>query len=387
MIAAMMRLTPQMRAAAIAAVGCSLVNVAEAASACVEHIPEGKTRPAMTDTFPSKARAGYATTLRLSIPHGVGEHVLPGGFKLLLDSAEGRELTRSGFVFADVEGPAAPRIERREQNGQVVTVVELNFIPLPKESGRQILELPSVPIAIARASGDLATLCTAPHSLQVEDPTANLVEAQPRGNPAPVIQREVWTAAKNVALGALVALPLGIFLAFLVGWWRRRERVAPPPPPPRPAWDTALAALARLRGLKLLEQGRTREHFAQVSQAVRQYLGERYGFDGLESTTSEMLQNLRHVRPGIDPLPDIVTFLDRADLVKFANLTPEAAECENALDEGERLVRQTMDTMRRELEAAAAGQPLVATEEAVATSSRASSGTASLELKSSEEQP
>lgn len=360
----------------LCAVGCTLVaqsllsvvgvSTVHAASACVEHIPEGKTRPVMTETFPAKSQAGYVATLRLSIPHGMGEHVLPGGFKLLLDSAEGRALTSSGFVFADVEGPAAPHIERQERDGQIVTVVELSFIPLPKESGRQVLELPSVPIAIARASGDLVTLCTQPHSLKVTDPTANLVEAQPRGNPSPVVQREVWTAAKNVALGALVALPVGLLLAFIVAWWRRRERVAPPPPPPRPAWDTALEALAKLRGLSLLEQGKTREHFAQVSQAVRQYLGDRYGFDGLESTTTEMLNELHSVKPGIDPLPDIVSFLDRADLVKFANLTPEVAECQNALDEGERLVRQTMDSTRRQLEAAVRGEsltPKVATTE------------------------
>lgn len=349
---------------ALAAISLSaalaLVMPTVARAACVEHIPEGKTRPTMTETFPAKVQAGYAATLRVSIPHGLGESVLPGGFKLLLDSAEGRALENSGFVFADVDGPSGPRIERTEKDGQALTVVELNFVPLPKESGPQTLHLPAVPIAVARASGDLVTLCTQSHELRVTDPTANLVEAQPRGNPPPLPQREVWTAAKNVALGALVALPLGALLAFLLVLWNRRERVAPPPPPPRPAWDIALEAFKRLRKLKLLEQGRTREHYAQVSQAVRQYLGERYGFDGLESTTSEMLQELSRVRPSIAPLADILAFLQRADLVKFANLTPEVAECQNALDEGEKLVRKTMDAVRINLEAAARGESLSA---------------------------
>jgi hypothetical protein len=34
--------------------------------------------------------------------------------------------------------------------------------------------------------------------------------------------------------------------------------------------------------------------------------------------------------------------LRRADLVKFANLTPEAAECEVALTRGEHIVRSTV---------------------------------------------
>ncbi len=328
-----------------------------APSACVEHVPEGKSRPVMAETFPARAKAGYAATLRLSIPHGLGERVLPGGFKLLLDSPEGRELSRSGFQFADLQGPAAPRIERTEQPGTATTVVELSFVPLPEEPGPQTLVLPSLPIAIARASGDLTTLCTHPHSLAVEDPTSSIALAEPKPNPPPRPQREVWEAAKNVALGALIALPLGALCAFLIGMYRRRERPPVPPPPPRPAWDTALEALARLRRGEL-SVGRTREHYAAVAAAVREYLGQRYGFDGLESTTRETMRALSAVRPRIDALADVRAFLQRADLVKFANLVPEVAECERALDQGESIVRHTMDPERAELRAAARGEPL-----------------------------
>ena len=311
-------------------------------SACVEHIPEGKTRPTMTESFPARAKAGYAAPLHLEIQHGLGESVLPGGFKLQLDSPEGKALGRAEFVIPALEGPAAPRISRTQTASVATTSVDLSFVPLPKEAGPHTLTLPSVPIAIARASGELITVCTAPHELQVDDPTANLAQATPRPNPAPQHQLEVWTAAKNVALGALIALPLGALIAFLVSRWLRRQRPLPPPPPPRPAWELALEALALVRGKRLIDQGLTTQHFAEVSLAVRDYLGRRFGFDGLESTTREILEHLEPVRPEPDLWQQIERLLRRADLVKFANLTPERAECELVLEDAEQIVKRTM---------------------------------------------
>ncbi len=313
-----------------------------APSACVEHIPEGKARPALVESFPERAKAGYAAPLRLEIQHGLGESVLPGGFKLQLDGPEGKALTRAQFLIPSLEGPAAPRITRTRSEGGATTTVELSFVPLPKEAGPHTLTLPSVPIAIARASGELITLCTSEHEVRVDDPTANLVQATPRPNPGPRPQLEVWTAAKNVVLGALLALPLGALIAFAISRWLRRQRPLPPPPPPRPAWERALEALAAVRARRLIEQGLTTQHFAEVSQAVRDYLGQRYGFDGLESTTREILEHLGPRRLEADLAQQIERLLRRADLVKFANLTPERAECEIVLEDAESIVRRTM---------------------------------------------
>jgi hypothetical protein len=329
-------------AAALADAGVPAVPVDRGSSACVEHIPEGKERPVFQESFPARARAGYAAVLRLEIPHGLGETVLPGGFKLTLDGPEGKALRASQFVIPSLEGPAAPRITRSEAEGGAKTVVELSFIPLPKEPGPAELTLPSVPIAIARASGELITICTSPHDIAVDDPTANIPSASVRPNPPPERQLEVWTAAKNVALGALIALPLGALLAFLISRWMRRARPLPPSPPPRPPWELALEALARVRSKGLLERGLTSQHFAEVSLAMREYLGQRFGFDGLESTTREILEQLSREPPPAEILDEIERLLRRADLVKFANLTPEAAECEVAFERAEHIVRRTI---------------------------------------------
>ncbi len=311
----------------------------------------------MEESFPARGQAGYAAVLRVEIPHGLGETLLPGGVKLRLDSPEGKAISAAQFVIPAFDGPAAPRVSRKEENGAALSTVELSFVPLPKEPGPRQLTLPSVPIALSRASGELITLCTAPHTIDIDDPTANIAQAKPRPNPKPYRQLEVWTAAKNAALGALIALPLGALIAFLVGRWLRRARPVPPPPPPRPPWELALEALARIRSQRLLEQGRTTELFAEVSLAVREYLGRRFGFDALESTTREVLEELDRRSAVPELRQDIERLLRRSDLVKFANLTPEVAECELALERAEHIVRASMHATSSDSAPAPAGPP------------------------------
>jgi len=112
-----------------------------------------------------------------------------------------------------------------------------------------------------------------------------------------------------------------------------------------------------VRHAGLLASGRHAEYFDRVSDAVRGYLGSRFGFDGLESTSDEILTALKKqgggfVRldtgsddnapaPGV-PLDEIRRFLGDCDLVKFANLQPSPDQCSSALTSGEHIVRSTM---------------------------------------------
>jgi hypothetical protein len=112
-----------------------------------------------------------------------------------------------------------------------------------------------------------------------------------------------------------------------------------------------------VRHAGLLDARRHGEYFDRVSDAVRGYLGARFGFDGLESTTDEILTALKKqaggfVRvdtastdgaptPGI-PLDDIRHFLAECDLVKFANLKPSPEQCSSSIIAGEHIIRSTM---------------------------------------------
>jgi hypothetical protein len=328
-------------AASAAAAGSAGVDTSNGEN-CVERIPAGKERPKFTEKIATRAISGHALTLDVVVEHGKGETVLPTGFHLLSDSPEAKALEREGFALPDAEGAAGPRLERVEQGERATTTVHLSVVPLPPKPGRHEMILPPLPIAVSRASGELVTVCTAPHPVLVEDPIANAPNPIPKGNPATRRQLEIWTAAKHAAFVALIALLVGAVAALLISRWLRRPKKVPPPPPPRPPWDVALEALHDIRHAGLTGEGRFAEVFDRVSDVLRRYLGDRYGYDGLESTTREALGSLRQFTPQIDDLGGIESFMRDADLVKFARLTPSEGECLDLMARAEGIVTRTI---------------------------------------------
>ena len=135
---------------------------------------------------------------------------------------------------------------------------------------------------------------------------------------------------------------LAALLAYLFIRWSRRPKPVPPPPPPRPPWEVAFEELFAIRYAGLAKEERFAEHYDRISDAVRKYLGGRYGFDGLETTTREMTGVLKRIEPPVIELGAILAFLDECDLVKFARFTPSDEDCTRILDRAEYIVRVTI---------------------------------------------
>ncbi|MDP8999823.1 MAG: hypothetical protein M3O46_06905, partial [Myxococcota bacterium] len=230
------------------------------------------------------------------------------------------------------------------KTGRRQTTLDLLLVALPSEPGRHTLVLPALPVSIARANNDVVTLCTSPHPIVVEDPTSSTPDAKPRLNPSPRVQREEWVALERALVWGLVGAVVGGAIAWTLYRWIKRPKPAVPPPPPRPDWEVALEQLDQARHAGLLETKRFAEFFDRVNDAVRQYLGARFGFDGLESTTDETLRALRRNPHFGLPIPEVAAFLQECDLVKFADVTPTLPECERALIDAEKVVRATMST-------------------------------------------
>lgn len=350
---------------------------------CVESIPKGAVRPIISETFPPRGTSGWAATLSITVRHGKGERVLPSGLDLSAAVEAKKYLQKAGFAIPDQDGGAAAHLWTDPDNKESslsVTHLELPLVVLPPKPGRNLMELPPLPVAVARANGEIATVCTHPHVIGVEDPIANAPQAEPRSNPPPRPQREEWTALKKALLWGGLGLLVGAILAYLAYRQITKPKPPEPPPPPRPPWDVALEKLDEVRHAGLLETKRDAEYFDRVSDAVRGYLGARFGFDGLESTSDEILTALKKqtsgfVRidtgsdlgapaPGI-PLDEIRHFLAECDLVKFANLKPSTDQCASALTSGEHIVRSTMP-----FSTPGATRPVAATPEAPTSASR-----------------
>lgn len=180
--------------------------------------------------------------------------------------------------------------------------------------------------------------------VRVRSLLGNEPNAQPKPATRPVALIEEDPTLKYVG-AALLAMLVGAVLALLLRrWWRRRPKVLPPPPPPRPVWEIALErldALARDREA-MMARGEASVWVDGLSDAVRAYLGGRYGFDGLECTTDEIVRSLRDARLGTLALPEIQTFLGDCDLAKFASLEPDEAQATALLELAYRIVHTTM---------------------------------------------
>ena len=336
----------------VPAAAWALLASTRASAECVETAPSGADRPVLVDTFPDRGVSGYTATLHVVVNHGKGETVLPRGLELQSDSDAAHALKSAGFALPDQEGGAGAQLSSRDSDaktGRRETTLDLPLIALPPEPGRHVLRLPPLPVSVARASNDVVTLCTKWHTILVEDPTASTPDAQPRPNPPARDQREEWVGLERALSWLAFGVVAGTALAFVVGRWLKRPKPVPPPPPPRVPWEVALERLHEARHAGLLETKRFPDFFDRVNDAVREYLGARFGFDGLESTTDETLLALRRVHTFGIPMAEIAGFLQHCDLVKFADLTPSPEECERALVVAEQMVRSTMPAFREQL--------------------------------------
>lgn len=117
-----------------------------------------------------------------------------------------------------------------------------------------------------------------------------------------------------------VLLALAVLLAAAL-WLRRHlaeRRDRRPPPPPRPLVERTRKALEALRAEGLVEKGLVREFHFRLSEILRGYLGERFGFEALECTSGELLREVERLDPpGVEPYL-LQRFVDQCDVAKFA---------------------------------------------------------------------
>ncbi len=322
----------------------STAQAEEEAEGCVDSWPEDRARPVLREHFPTRGTSGHVSVLEIEVQHLPGETVFPAGIALDSKSDEADRLKSASFYFPHPTSDVKPKLERaaaEKGKDKTSTKLKIPLIPLPKEAGRKELTLPRLPIAVSRSSGQVHTICTDPHVITVEDPLASSQGAEPKPDPPPRPQIEVWEAARDVVLALLIALPIAALLAWAFFRFRKKFRRVPAPPPPRPPWETAIATLDAIERKGLLQKEEYEQYLDEVSDALRAYLGDRYGFDGLESTTRETLRQLAVLASDFDDERAVRTILQGADLVKFARRPPVEEECKEAMSETRRIVRAT----------------------------------------------
>lgn len=302
---------------------------AGAAPARVGAVAEATLPPALTPKVTSKLQKsaialGEVSTLAIVVD-------APASAELSLP-----EQPMGGLELADRRMRSEPRGER------VLTTYELDLLAL--EPGE--VHIPPLTLRVVGPNGELGSVHTSEHALKVSSLIANEPNAQPKPVTKPVsVMRDDYTLAW-IAGGLLAVALIAAATLLLARWLKRRPKPVLPPPPPRPPWELALERLQALAREKdhLFAEQRGEFFIDGISDALREYLGRRYGFDGLERTTGEVLTTLERLRPQKLSLSGVSLLLEQCDLVKFARVAPDAAQAADLLNGAFGIVRATTPT-------------------------------------------
>lgn len=125
-----------------------------------------------------------------------------------------------------------------------------------------------------------------------------------------------WLLAALLALGAWFS-------------WRRWQRRAAAPEgagaplkPPLPPEETARRALRELQASGLWERGEYADYYLRLTDLLREYLESRYDEPATAMTSGEVARLVRSRTADLRTATTAREVLMRADLVKFARLTP-----------------------------------------------------------------
>jgi hypothetical protein len=181
-------------------------------------------------------------------------------------------------------------------------------------------------------------------SLLANEPEPALKED---AGPIAVTEQNLLVVYVAAGLGAAV---IGGLIALYVRKRLRARAAHRPSPPPRPAHEVALERLDRL-GAEGFSVETCRPYYFTLSEIIREYLGGRFGFDSLEMTTEELVDELGRRAPRA-LLGELGAWLGSCDLVKFAKSSPTETDARGALETAIRIVEATRP--RPEPQAAAA---------------------------------
>ncbi len=207
------------------------------------------------------------------------------------------------------------------------------------DSGSYVL--PPLYVLMARADGSIDTLEYTGPRLAVNTIPIDTATFQPHDIKGqiryPVTFREVipW-----VGLALLVVALIWL----LVRWIRLRRQNRDffgKPVVKDPPHIVALRSLEKTRAQKLWQAGKQKQFYTQVTDALRQYIADRFDVAALEQTSAEMFRDLqdKDIEPELkEKLKDLFT---TADFVKFAKHTASDQENENAIPTAIRFVNET----------------------------------------------
>lgn len=269
---------------------------------------------------PEHVKLGEPLTLEIVVTHDPGQR-----YELKSPSDLG------DFEFLEQER------SRVDGAGRSTTTIEV------KLSAFKLGELDTPPLELEVASPDGAATLPVPSAKVTVDSSLppdtqtkgeNLYDVKPPEEVPIRSWRLLYVLAGLLALAA-IAYAVMRYLA------RPRPMVPAYVAPRDPLHVRAIRQLDALAAENLPSKGEFKPYYFRLSEIIRAYLGELYGFEALESTTPELLNALRaRNTPGL-PMTDLTTFAEASDFVRYAKQQPDVGECKTHLELAYRIIHAT----------------------------------------------
>lgn len=126
---------------------------------------------------------------------------------------------------------------------------------------------------------------------------------------------------------SFLALPLLALLVYFIIRIRdnkpiiRKIKVEPKLPP----HQAAMKEIERIKSEKVWQKGQSKEYYTELTDTIRTYIKDRFGFNALEMTSSEIIDKLLDINDK-DAVSDLKILFQTSDLVKFAKHDPQMNE-------------------------------------------------------------
>lgn len=132
-----------------------------------------------------------------------------------------------------------------------------------------------------------------------------------------------WEDWYGLIAFSFLAIPLLGLLIYLIIRLRdnkpiiRKIKVEPKLPP----HTAAMKEIERIKEEKTWQKGQPKEYYTELTDTLRNYIKDRFGFNALEMTSSEIIDRLLDVKDN-NAINDLKFLFQTADLVKFAKHDP-----------------------------------------------------------------
>lgn len=146
-----------------------------------------------------------------------------------------------------------------------------------------------------------------------------------------------------IIYGILLTLFLICVIAYIVKRMRNKQSLIPfkKEEPQLPPYEQAIKELDEIKEQRLWQQGRNKEYYTLVTEALRKYIVSRFCINAMEMTSAEILDIIKKESDADSVYENLKQILILSDFVKFAKLHPLPDENELSMMNAYLFVNQT----------------------------------------------